>query len=368
MACGLFAVVMLGCTQGTTQQLDDLLEVPTSTVRADEEGAILLAPEAQRFVRVEPVRSQQGVTVLRAPARVAFREGAVAEVGSPVSGRVSALHVRVGDQVRVGDPLLTLRSPDAAAARAQLAAAQTALEGAVAEARRATEMLERGVGTERERRAAALRVAELEIELARARTAVSIIGRGRGGDVVIRAPIAGTVIDRRAAIGMAVEPGAGPLVAIGDPSGIVVTVEVFDRDVQMVRLGADVEVALVGLETPLRGHVAHIAPVVSGGLRTVPVRVELDAIPPGLRAGLYGRASISLGDEGLVLPSTAVLVRDGQTTVVYVEEGEGRFVRREVAVGPSIEGRVHVIGGLREGERVAVEGALLIDGAADQLL
>jgi cobalt-zinc-cadmium efflux system membrane fusion protein len=211
-------------------------------------------------------------------------------------------------------------------------------------------------------------VAELEIELARARTAVSIIGRGRGGDVVIRAPIAGTVIDRRAAIGMAVEPGAGPLVAIGDPSGIVVTVEVFDRDVQMVRLGADVEVALVGLETPLRGHVAHIAPVVSGGLRTVPVRVELDAIPPGLRAGLYGRASISLGDEGLVLPSTAVLVRDGQTTVVYVEEGEGRFVRREVAVGPSIEGRVHVIGGLREGERVAVEGALLIDGAADQLL
>jgi cobalt-zinc-cadmium efflux system membrane fusion protein len=365
---GLFLVAALGCARGAAQELDDLLEVPTSTVRSDDEGAIVLSDEARRFVRVEAIYPAHGVTALRAPARIAFRDGAIAEVGSPVAGWVSALHVRVGDQVDVGDPLLTLRSPDAAATRAQLAAARIALEGALAEARRSAEMLERGVGTERERRAADLRVAELEIELARARTAVSIVGRGRGGDFVIRAPIAGTVLGRRAAIGMAVEPGGEALVEIGDPRGIAAIAEIFDRDAPLVRLGADVEVAIVGFESPLRGRVAHIAPVVTAGLRTVPVRVELDAIPAGLRAGLYGRASISLVDEGLVLPSTAVLVRDGQRTVVYVEEGDGRFVRREVVVGPSIDGRVHVIAGLREGERVVVEGALLIDGAADQLL
>lgn len=360
------AAVAAGCTTGGSA--GDALEVPSPRAESGDDERVRLSEEARRFVRAEPITTQHGVTALRAPARVAFRDGAIAEIGSPVAGRIAEVHVRLGDEVAAGAPLFTLRSPDAAATRAQLAAAQVALANALAEARRSSDMLERGVGTDRERRAADLHVAELEIELARARTAVSIVGRGRGGDVVIRAPIAGTVLERRAAIGMAVEPGGDPLVQIGDPGGIGIVAEVFDRDAAMVRVGASAEIALPSFDAPLRGRVVHVAPVVSAGLRTVPVRVELDEIPPGLRAGLFGRASIALLDEGLVLPTSAVLVRDGQRTVVYVEEEDGVFDRREVAVGPAVDGRVHVIAGLREGERVVVEGALLIDGQADLLI
>lgn len=363
-------LALAGC--GGRSSAHDAVEAPPLPDRGDDEEdddlVALEHEETRAFVRSEVLALSHGVTALRAPARVAFRDGAIAELGTPVPGRVSEVHVRVGDEVAAGAPLVTLRSPDAAATRAQLAAARTALANALAEARRSADMLERGVGTERERRAADLHVAELEIELARARTAVSIVGRGAGGEVVLRAPIAGTILSRRAAIGMAVEPGGEALLEIGDPHGIGVVAEVFDRDAAMVRVGASAEIALPSIDSPLRGRVTHVAPVVSAGMRTVPVRIELESVPSLLRPGLFGRASISLVDEGLVLPASAVLVRDGQRTAVYVDEGDGRFRRRDVVVGPSIDGRVQVLAGLREGERVVVEGALLLDGAADLML
>jgi multidrug efflux pump subunit AcrA (membrane-fusion protein) len=63
-----------------------------------------------------------------------------------------------------------------------------------------------------------------------------------------------------------------------------------------------------------------------------------------------------------------VLIEDGKTYVVYVKTGEDLFVARKVTVGPSIHGNVEILGGVVEGEDVVIQGALLLDGAAEQLL
>jgi len=334
----------------------------------EEEGVVHLSTEARAFVRTLALVGTNDVTVLQAPAQVAFRDGATAQIGAPVAGRVSAVHVRVGEAVAEGAPLLTLRSPDAAASRAELAATRAALETALNEARRTAEMFEHGVGTERERRAADLEVARLEIDLARARTVTSFLGRGVGGDVVVRAPFAGTVLSRRASIGLAAEPGGEPLVELGDPARIGVVAEVFDRDATSIQPGASVEFRVASHPEPLRGHVTYLAPVVSSGTRTLPVLIELDSIEGSLRPGMFGRVSITTGAAGIVLPNSAVLLRDGRRSVVYVDEGEGTYARRDVTIRPSIDGHVQVLEGLALGDLVVVEGALLLDGAADLLL
>jgi cobalt-zinc-cadmium efflux system membrane fusion protein len=88
-----------------------------------------------------------------------------------------------------------------------------------------------------------------------------------------------------------------------------------------------------------------------------------------LRPGMYARITINAAlSQGVVVPVSAVLIKDGKRNIVYVESGEGAFAPRDVVVGQSIDGHVQVISGLTPGERVVVRGALLLDGTAEQLL
>lgn len=97
--------------------------------------------------------------------------------------------------------------------------------------------------------------------------------------------------------------------------------------------------------------------------------VVLDGEVPGLTPGMYARASVQApAKEGVTVAKTAVLIEDGKTSVVYVEEAEGSFVRREVVVGHTFGSALSCWRRMRPGERIAVKGALLIDAAAQQLL
>ncbi|HEU4730479.1 MAG TPA: hypothetical protein VFT22_21420, partial [Kofleriaceae bacterium] len=107
-------------------------------------------------------------------------------------------------------------------------------------------------------------------------------------------------------------------------------------------------------------------------LRTAPVYIAFDASEPDVRSGMFARAAIKApagpGAKAIVLPAEAVLIQDGKTYVVYVRTGQDLFVARKVQIGRSIEGQVEIISGVSEGEEVVIKGALLIDGAAEQLL
>jgi len=84
---------------------------------------------------------------------------------------------------------------------------------------------------------------------------------------------------------------------------------------------------------------------------------------------MYARITINAASsQGVMVPVTAVLIKDGKRNIVYVENSDGAFVPRDVIIGQSVEGRVQVISGITPGERVVVRGALLLDGVAEQLL
>jgi cobalt-zinc-cadmium efflux system membrane fusion protein len=298
---------------------------------------------------------------------VEFKDGAIAQIGAPLDGRVVKVHVRSGDVVHGGDPLVTLDCPDAAAVRAAVDTATASLREANAALDRERRMLDEGIGIEREKIEAETKVSESDAELARARASAAFVGKGSGTTVVVRAPISGTVTARKATEGMAVQHGGDPLVEIGDPSAVWVIADVFERDLLSVQPGATAQIELP--EGTLHGRVTSIGAVVASGLRTAPVRITLTTEGKPLRPGMYGRAEIAVAaDPGrLTLPTEAVLVK-GKDTIVYIEKTPTTFERRTVVVGQPVAGRVPVISGLASGDRVVVRGALLLDGSADQLL
>jgi cobalt-zinc-cadmium efflux system membrane fusion protein len=356
-------LVFVGCSAAAEPQTT--FSPPPAITETD--NAITVDAASRPYVATKAVAREESAPVVRAPARLAFRDGAVSQINLPLSGRVTEVKVATGDRVKAGDPLLVLSSPEAAGARAALAAALAEHDAAKKELARQEQMATSGVGVESERVGAQAKLRQVEAELARAQTTVALFGGGGGSTIVVRAPIEGIVISRRATVGTVAEPGGEPLIEIGNPSALWVIADVFERDLVQVREGAEVDVEVA--TGTLHGKVATIGSALTGSMRTAPVYVALDATPVGLRAGMFARATIKApAGESIVLPAEAVLIKGGKRTVVYVKQAGDRYVPRDVTVARSVDGKVEVMSGLQPGEQVIVKGALLIDGAAEQLM
>jgi cobalt-zinc-cadmium efflux system membrane fusion protein len=327
--------------------------------------AIVLPPRSLAYVRVERAEHEPEDASVRAPVRVVFRDAALSEVGAPVPGKVTKIHVEVGQRVDAGTPLVTLSSPAASSLRLKLERAQIDRDIAASALRRHEQMMTQGIGREADRVAAANDLAEADVALKHARRAVAMLGRSAGGTVTVDAPIAGTVLRRHTTVGAQVLASGAPLLELGDPDALWAVAEVFQDDLPAVAADSPVTLEFAARTEPVAGRVAHVGALVDAGLRRAPVYITLPEGIAGLTPGMYGRASIPSHDaRGVVLPKTAVLIEDGQHSVAYVETAPGAFVQRPVVLGHTFGDRVQVLSGVESGERVATAGALLLDQAA----
>jgi cobalt-zinc-cadmium efflux system membrane fusion protein len=243
------------------------------------------------------------------------------------------------------------------------------MQSAQEQLKRQIDMLQRGVGLEVEKFEAEIHLKEAQAELERASKVAAAFGDSSGETFVIGAPIGGTILHIAASVGAAVEPGGQALVEIGDPTALWVVADVFERDLSLVHDGAEATVELASVPTPVHGRVVSVGALVEAGLRRAPVYISIEDQQPSLHPGMYTRVTIHTPtSQGVVVPVTAVLIKDGARNIVYVENSDGAFVPRDVVVSQSIEGHVQVLAGLTPGERVVVRGALLLDQAAEQLL
>jgi len=327
-------------------------------------------PSVQKqFLTIETVGISEAVDVLALPGRVTFRPQAQSAVGATVAGRVVALLVRAGEVIKAGAPLLTIESADAAAARATLDVAATRLATAESIFRRQLEMIEKGVGLEVERQEAEARLKEARTEHERARQAVALIGAEPGSRVTVRAPSDGVVTSIRVSPGATVAPGGEALLELGDPAQLQVVAQVPEGELRRIAIGQQAEVELPAIAARVAAKVDSYNPRVEPESRRAQVYLEIAQRIEGLRAGMLAQVALRVGAaEGISVPVSAVLIKDGKRRVVYVERPDGAFEARDVQVGRNREGRVVILQGLTAGERVVVRGALLLDNQAEQLL
>jgi cobalt-zinc-cadmium efflux system membrane fusion protein len=367
LGVALLSSFLLGaCSARPAAQVQESQTPPPAT----DDGIVKIQKGSEPYIGVETVTGAKTASMLGAPAHVEFKDGAVSQLGAPLDGRVVDVHVRVGDHVKRGDALVTLDCPDAAEIRAQVESVRASLREARAALDREERMIASGVGTEKERITAETHMQETQAELARVEADAAFVGMGTGTTVVLRAPMSGTVITRKANVGLAVQKGGDPIIELGDPSAVWLVADVFERDLGRVHEGAHATIELPSLHDPIEGRVASIGTVVASGLRTAPVRIVVEGAGPQVHPGMYGSARIETFDGDLTIPTQAVLIKDGTESVVYVQKDPLTFERRKVTVAQHIGdgSRVQITSGLAPGDKVVVKGALLLDNSAEQLL
>jgi RND family efflux transporter MFP subunit len=183
----------------------------------------------------------------------------------------------------------------------------------------------------------------------------------------VKAPVSGIVMKRMPGLeGMAVRPGM-ELLHIADLSDLWLTVEIFEDQLPWLNVGSEATVNLTYFpgET-FRGRVRYIEPEVSEKTRTVQLTLEVPNPGGKLRVGMYATVVFKpmVVKNALTVPSEAV-IRTGQRDLVVVDLGGGRFAPREVTLGPSGNGIVQVLDGLKEGDEIVTSSQFLIDSESN---
>lgn len=344
---------------------------PTPTHSRRPDRAIVLSGKSAAFVRTETVGAAKLEHSRSLVARVSFDERHWAKMGPPVGGRVASVNVITGDSVKAGTVLLTLHAPDIATSQAQVAQARSARLLAEKNAARAAMLLKDGAGSEAELQQAEAALVQAQNEEQRAIASLAAIGGAQGSSVyALRSPIAGTVVERNAAVGMQVHADQdAPLVTVADLSTVWVLADVYEQDLARVKVGDAATVQVFAYPgRRFEGKISHISGLVDPQTRAARARIELPNADRALRPGMFARVEVKgLGEGAADVPTSAILARRDQF-FVFAKNPDGSYVQREVEIGDQRGQHTTVLSGVRPGDEVVTEGAILLDAEANEAL
>lgn len=298
-------------------------------------------PEAVDVVAAEATIKPLGVEI---EAVGTARANESVEVTSKASNTITAIRFNEGDRVRKGAVLVEL---DSAEARASLAEAEAALAESENNFKRSRDLYTRQ----------ALSVSQLDLIEAtlKANQARVDVAKARLADTIIRASFDGNTGFRRVSVGSLVSPGT-VITTLDDTSLIKLDFTVAETYLYVLEKKLPVIAATAGLPgREFSGKVAQIDSRVDPVSRSITVRAELPNPKGELRPGMF--MTVKLQGEvtpALLVPEGAIVPEQGRTFVFVVENGEAS--RREVKLGKRRPGEVEIVEGLREHERVVVEG------------
>jgi membrane fusion protein, heavy metal efflux system len=312
---------------------------------------------------------------------VDFDNDQATSVLAPFSGPVSRLLVSPGDQVKKGEPLAEVDSPDFAAA---VSAYHKALATAQTNRRLADldkDLLQHNGVAQREAAQAETDAANAEADRDAALQAlvslnvppqtIKDIQDGRPvahAAGMIRSPISGTVVEKLITPGQLLEAGTTPCFTVADLSRVWVMAQVFGAELASVNLGDTADIITDGSPTALSGKVDNISALVNPDTRSVAVRVVVENPARLLRKQLYVHVLIQSRQEtpGLLIPVSAILRDDENLPFVYLAQSDGSFARQHVTLGYRSKEQYDIAAGLKAGDQIVAEGGIFVQFVQNQ--
>lgn len=358
----------------------------SSTVETTTTPGLVVFPSDSpmlKRLRVAPVELQALPTEeVTAPGKVEANPNRIARVGLPVPGRITSVLVQLGDVVTQGQPILTIESPDAGEALSASLQAESAVTQAKAAWEKAQVDLTRTRDLYDHDAAAKKDVLDAQNALTQAKAALDQAQAARAQTlrrlailglkphtaqpyVTVHAPLPGKVLDINTVPGEYRTDTAATVLTIADLHTVWISSDVPETVIRLIQPGEPCEVHLVAYpgET-FTGRVSRIADTVDLQTRTIKVWVELENPQGRFRPGMF----VSIRHIEAVQPVPVVpagAVRQGNShATVFVERNPGQFQETPVTVGKRIGDNIPILTGLQAGERVVIDGLMLLKSPA----
>ncbi|MFO7607858.1 MAG: efflux RND transporter periplasmic adaptor subunit [Candidatus Krumholzibacteriia bacterium] len=316
-----------------------------------------LAAQGGQEVRAVTATAERSAVPRTITATGSLEAATTANVSTRLMGWVEAVHVRAGEHVAKGAPLVSIDDGDLQAKRSQAQAGVAEATAVLANAETMVGRFERlyadksvskaqldEVVTGRDRAAAGLQMARAAVREAEVHL----------GYLEITSPVAGLVARRLIEPGNMANPGQ-PLVVIEQADRIKVIAHVGEKDVSGLAAGAPLTVDVTSLPGAVyETEITRVVPAANPGSRTYDVEAYLDNPDGRLKSGMFARVGIPVGTREAVLVPAAAATRRGQLTGVWTVDAQGRAALRWVRPGRALGDRLEIVSGLDGGETVIV--------------
>jgi membrane fusion protein, heavy metal efflux system len=338
-----------------------------------------LAESQLQAVKVETVGEREFPVEKSAVGSIDFNEELVTQVFTPYQGRIVDLFAKVGDEVKKGETLFTIESPDLVQASSTLIAAAGVLELTTRNLERLKMLYATRAVSQKDLEQGTSDQQTAQGAYRAARDAVRIFGKSdaeidrivadRRVDptLVVQSPISGRITARNAAPGLLVQPGNPPApFTVADISKMWMLANVAESDSPAFHVGQDVKVSVMAYPKRIfEGKVSTIASTVDPTTHRVLVRSEVADPAHELRSGMFATFVIETGlpERSIAIPIDGVVREGDGTMTVWVTADRRRFTRRTVNIGQQRDGYDQILQGLDPGELVATEGALFLSNA-----
>jgi cobalt-zinc-cadmium efflux system membrane fusion protein len=330
-------------------------------------GALKIAPVEQRSFEI----------LKTAVGTIDFNENMLVQVFSQYPGKILRAFFNMGDEVRQGDILFTIDSPDLLQAESALLASAGVLELQTRTLARATQLLRAGGSAQKDVDQSTSDHQTAEGNFKAAQNAVRIFGktdaeieqilaqRKVDSTLLVPSPISGRIIARNAAPGFLTQPGNAPApYSVADLSTVWMIANVIETDAPAYRLGQEVEVKVPAYpDKVFHGHVTTVGAMIDPNSHRQLLRSEIGDPQHLLRSGMFASFVIRMGDpaRSLSVPVEGVVREGDGTMTVWVTADRRRFVRRTVKVGIQQQnGWSQILEGLEPGELVVTDGAVFL--------
>jgi membrane fusion protein, heavy metal efflux system len=349
----------------------------TATTSGPQVETVQLTDSQLASIQVGPVSARKFEIQKEAVGSIDFNEDLSVQVFSPYQGRILQTFADVGDQVKKGETLFTIESPDFLAAESNLIGAAATLEQTTSALERARKLYAVQGMNQNDFEAAVANQHTAEGALQAARRAVAIFGKSEDQidhivasrqvetALIVRSPITGQITARNAAPGLLAQPGNLPApFSVADMSTVWMLAEVVEADSPDIKVGQAVTATVPAYPGRVfTGTITRVGATVDPNSRRVTLRSEIGDPQHLLRPGMFASFLVRTAEpvSGAAVPLSGV-VREGDGTMsVWVLSGNHhQFTRRVVKVGLQQDGFDQILNGVQPGEPVATDGAILL--------
>lgn len=333
------------------------------------EGEEIIIPDSSNIkphIKLALATNEPYKLQLYSAAKIKAIPNKFAEIAAPFNGRITESYVKLGQDVTQGTPLFGIYSSDYTDAQKLYLQARQQYLLAEKEFKRQTDLLENGVGVQRDLENAKALYENSKSEFEKSQSSIRIFGVDPdkmifGEPLVVRSPITGQVIKNSIVVGKYLTDNSSAIITVAEISSVWITASVKEKDIRFIQEGDATEAQVIAYPNEVfKGKVYHIDEIVDEETRSINVLIECGNRGEMLKPGMYATVKFTERPVPTVFVPATALLQFNDRNFVFVQTNPYHFKRQVVTTGETLNGKTVITEGLKGDEVIIGEGGFYL--------